>query len=85
MTSYESLLGRLKENVETRGDKTAVTFLEPGVNGGKVQKSFTYAELWAETSKVALTIKDQGLKKGDKAVLVYPPSLDFMIAFLSCL
>ncbi|MSW65126.1 MAG: AMP-binding protein [Actinobacteria bacterium] len=26
-----------------------------------------------------------GMKKGDRALLVYPPSLDFIITFIACL
>lgn len=48
----------------------------------------TYQELDEQTTRIASVIVDKnkvGLQKGDRAVLVYPPSLDFMMAFLACL
>eukprot|EP00977_Amphora_coffeiformis_P003621 scaffold703_cov168-Amphora_coffeaeformis.AAC.24 len=48
----------------------------------------TYQELDEETTRVArIMVSSSGgnLQRGDRAVLVYPPSLDFMIAFLACL
>lgn len=46
----------------------------------------TYKELNDRTTLIASVIVDKGgLQRGDRAVLVYPPSLDFMIAFLACL
>lgn len=85
MPTYDLLLDRIERNVNNAASKTAVSFLEPGPDGGKIQRSLTYESLWEETMKVAEILKDHGLKKGDRAVLVYPPSLDFMIAFLACL
>ena len=48
----------------------------------------TYRELDEESTRVArVMVSSAGgnLQRGDRAVLVYPPSLDFMIAFLACL
>ena len=51
-----------------------------------MDKTMTYKELDEETTRVARVIVSGGkLQRGDRAVLVYPPSLDFMIAFLACL
>jgi len=46
--------------------------------------SFTYKE-WSDTidRMAGKLLKD--LKKGDRALLVYPPSIDFMLAFFACL
>ena len=85
MSTCDLLLDRLERNVKAAPTKTAITFLGPGEAGGKIQKSLTYQALWEETISVAAHLKENGLEKGDRAVLVYPPSLDFMIAFLACL
>ena len=48
----------------------------------------TYQELDGETTRVARVIMSSAggnIQRGDRVVLVYPPSLDFMIAFLACL
>jgi len=44
--------------------------------------SFTYKE-WSDTidRMAGKLLKD--LKKGDRALLVYPPSIDFMLAFFA--
>ena len=62
-------------------------FIKPGPNGGVLEKTLTYRELDQETNRVARVIVggSQKLQPGDRVVLVYPPSLDFMIAFLACL
>jgi len=67
--------------------KPAVFFLEPGPDGGKVKQSLTYQELWDEVVAVSTLLNNEqsDLQKGDRVVLVYTPSLDFMIAFLACL
>lgn len=44
----------------------------------------TYKELDQETTRVAAVISAH-VQPGERAVLVYPPSLDFMICFLACL
>lgn len=85
MTRCDLLLDRLQRNVTDRASKTAVGFLEPGPNGGKILRTLTYEALWQEALQVAAILQQRGLKKGDRAVLVYPPSLDFMISFLACL
>lgn len=84
MASYDLLLDRIETNVDKYSEKLAVTFLEPGPRGGKVQRSLTYAGLWDEVLAVAAFLRDD-LKKGDRVMLVYPPSLDFMVTFLACL
>eukprot|EP00563_Minutocellus_polymorphus_P004895 CAMPEP_0181045032 /NCGR_PEP_ID=MMETSP1070-20121207/13587_1 /TAXON_ID=265543 /ORGANISM="Minutocellus polymorphus, Strain NH13" /LENGTH=834 /DNA_ID=CAMNT_0023123525 /DNA_START=136 /DNA_END=2636 /DNA_ORIENTATION=- len=96
-----SLLERLASHAQTCPDKTAFTFLGNGPNGGKVERTLTYRQLADETDRVAAALTAPasasgkksstaaaggiGLKKGDVVVLVYPPSLDFMVAFVACL
>eukprot|EP00565_Helicotheca_tamesis_P007427 CAMPEP_0185725862 /NCGR_PEP_ID=MMETSP1171-20130828/2004_1 /TAXON_ID=374046 /ORGANISM="Helicotheca tamensis, Strain CCMP826" /LENGTH=777 /DNA_ID=CAMNT_0028394083 /DNA_START=30 /DNA_END=2363 /DNA_ORIENTATION=- len=79
------LLDRLAAQTSRDSSKVAMTFLGSGPDGGKVENSLTYAKLSEEIDRVAGQIADAGLAKGDRAVLVYPPSLDFVVAFLACL
>ncbi|WP_280523968.1 hypothetical protein [Enhygromyxa salina] len=43
------------------------------------------AELVVEFSPVADDLRARGLSPGDRALLVYPPSLEFALAFGGCL
>lgn len=79
------LLNRLTKNIAKDGSKKLFTFLGPGLNGGKVQKSYTYDSFNLETSNLAQRLLESGLRQGDRALLVYPPSLDFMVAFFACI
>jgi len=54
--------------------------------------TLTYGQLFERGSKLAkcfleMTSEDgcKILKKGDRVLLVYPPSLDFIVAFVACL
>jgi acyl-CoA synthetase (AMP-forming)/AMP-acid ligase II len=49
-----------------------------------VEKTLTYKKLDEITTNVAVVIRKH-MAPGERAVLVYPPSLDFMIAFIACL
>ena len=64
-------------------DKVAVTWI--GLNGD-VQRELTYADLQAQACAIAVWLRvKRGVKEGDRVMLVYPPGLDFLVAFLGCL
>jgi acyl-CoA synthetase (AMP-forming)/AMP-acid ligase II len=83
--TLDLFLDRLTQNAARYPTKTAVTFLASGPNGGKVESQLTYSQLQEQTSALACRLLENGLTQGDTAVLVYPPSLDYMVAFLACL
>jgi acyl-CoA synthetase (AMP-forming)/AMP-acid ligase II len=83
--SPDLVLDRLAKNIDKDGSKTLFTFLGPGLDGGRVQKSYTYSAFAQETSNLAQRLLESGLKQGDRALLVYPPSLDFIVAFFACI
>eukprot|EP00586_Coscinodiscus_wailesii_P023068 CAMPEP_0172503328 /NCGR_PEP_ID=MMETSP1066-20121228/168267_1 /TAXON_ID=671091 /ORGANISM="Coscinodiscus wailesii, Strain CCMP2513" /LENGTH=254 /DNA_ID=CAMNT_0013279021 /DNA_START=324 /DNA_END=1085 /DNA_ORIENTATION=- len=84
-----TILSKLSKHAATTPQKTAVTFLTPGANGGTPSKTFTYSRVESLTSSIATHLlsspKCPGFKRGDRVVLVFPPSPDFMMAFLACL
>jgi acyl-CoA synthetase (AMP-forming)/AMP-acid ligase II len=84
-TAGELLLDRIERNSVKHPTKVAVTFLTSGSDGGKVEKALTYQELSARFVDIACRLQSEGIQPGDRAVLVYPPSLDYMVAFLACL
>lgn len=73
-TACELLLDRLEANVRQYSAKTALGFLLPGPNGGKLQKTFTYEQLSRETSRVASFLLESGIQPGDRYV---PPFASF--------
>jgi len=78
----DSLLKRLETNASVHGKKDALTFLS---TSGAIETKLTYDDIVNETNTLAANLAASGLKKGDLAVLVFPPSLDFIIAFIACL
>jgi acyl-CoA synthetase (AMP-forming)/AMP-acid ligase II len=51
---------------------------------GTEQLSLSFAGLYAQARVVAATLAERG-QKGDRAVLLFPPGLDFIVAFFACL
>jgi len=88
-SSYDTLLARLSHHAQESPSKVAVTYLESGAAGGKEKVSLTYRQLDQQTTNLAQQLllqinKKETTSQRPMAVLVYPPSLDFMVAFLAC-
>lgn len=49
------------------------------------KQSITFKDLHFKIEVIASNLMQQGLKKGDRALLVYPPGLDLIICFFACL
>ncbi|MFB9114983.1 non-ribosomal peptide synthetase [Xanthomonas arboricola pv. corylina] len=62
-------------------DKIAFTFLE---NDGERRGSLTFAELDHAARRLAAHIRAHA-DHGDRVMLVYPPGLDYIIAFFACI
>jgi amino acid adenylation domain-containing protein len=62
-------------------DQLAYTFL---VDGEAEAVSFTYGELDRQARAIAASIQSSATQ-GDRALLLYPPGLDFIAAFFGCL
>ena len=60
-------------------DKKAFTFLK---SGGDI--TMTYAELERKIRRVAAFLQELNLK-GERALLLYPPGLDYIIGYFACL
>lgn len=75
----ESLVDVLQFRANLHPDRLLFRFLEDA----NVQ-TLTYAELAARAESIALKLKNE-VKEGDRALLIYPPGLDFTIAFFGCL
>jgi acyl-CoA synthetase (AMP-forming)/AMP-acid ligase II len=76
-----SLVELLRLRAQRQMHRTAYTFLE---NGEKPTKSLTYGELDLQARQLAAQLQAAGLQ-GERAILLYPPGLDYIVAFFACL
>ncbi len=74
----ELLRGRAQGEPDTR----AITFL---ADGEHQEEHLTYAELELEARRIAALLREQGVTAGARALLLYPPGLDYITAFFGCL
>jgi acyl-CoA synthetase (AMP-forming)/AMP-acid ligase II len=54
-------------------------------DNGRDEATLTVRELGDAADRVVESLRGWGFRPGDRAILVYPPSLDFIAAFLGCL
>lgn len=79
---FRSLVDVLRFRAEAQGDSRAYTFLVDGEIEGA---AWTYAELDERARGIAATLQASGVRPGERALLLYPPGLDFVAAFFGCL
>jgi acyl-CoA synthetase (AMP-forming)/AMP-acid ligase II/acyl carrier protein len=65
-------------------DGLAFRCLHDGELGGRVTR-WSWSQLTAHSMSTAVQLRELGLKRGDRALLVYPDGLDFAQGFLGCL
>lgn len=76
-----SLVDVLRGRAAERPNNVGYVFL-PDRGGGRTQ--LTYGDLYARARAVALRLAEHG-RRGDRAALLFPPGLDFVVAFFGCL
>ncbi|WP_040897601.1 type I polyketide synthase [Xenococcus sp. PCC 7305] len=81
MDKYQTFIDRLAERVASRPEKTAFTFLQ---DGETESSSLSYQELEAKATAIATVLQSRNAK-GERALLLYQPGLEFITAFLGCL
>jgi len=79
---FRSLIDMLCYRALYQGNSRAYTFLADGENENS---TLTYAELDRRASTIATVLLDRGTKPGERAILLYPPGLDFITAFFGAL
>ncbi|MEE1937974.1 fatty acyl-AMP ligase [Streptomyces sp. TRM 70361] len=77
-----TVLAGLRELLGKVPDRRMLVWVD---DEGRDARSLTVAELAADTERVRTLLAGRGLRPGDRAVLLYLPSLDFVGAFLGCL
>jgi len=75
-----TLVDLLRERAECQGDNRAFTFL---VDGESDEVHLSYRELDRQARAIGAWLESQNLK-GQRALLLYPPGLDFIAAFFGC-
>jgi acyl-CoA synthetase (AMP-forming)/AMP-acid ligase II len=80
-TEFSSLVDVLRRRAAEQPNDPAYIFL-PDRSAERLSLSF--AELYAEARLVAASLAERG-QKGDRAILLFSPGLDFIVAFFACL
>jgi len=80
-TQATTLAGLLRARAAERGEREAFLFL---ADGGQEGARLTYGELDRRARAIALALRES-LQPGDRALLLYPPGLEFIAAFFGCL
>lgn len=79
----QSILDILRERYEQTPHQALSTFLD---TKGKVVRTLTYKVLVERAMACAVSLRDKGVKPGDRVALVYPPDTDeFLVGFFGCL
>ncbi|HEX6861227.1 MAG TPA: AMP-binding protein, partial [Thermoanaerobaculia bacterium] len=76
-----TLAGLLKARAAESPDREAYVFL---AEDGREAERLTWSELDARARAVARALR-QSVPQGERALLLYPPGLDFVAAFFGCL
>jgi acyl-CoA synthetase (AMP-forming)/AMP-acid ligase II len=80
-TKFSTLVDLLGYRAQNQSDQTAYTFLEDGeTEAGRL----TYKELDRQARAIALRLQSLDAT-GSRALLLYPPGLEFIAAFFGCL
>jgi acyl-CoA synthetase (AMP-forming)/AMP-acid ligase II len=75
-----TLVDLLRQRAECQADDRAYTFL---VDGESEEVHLTYGELDRQARAIGAWLESQNLK-GQRALLLYPPGLDFIATFFGC-
>ncbi|HEY7424842.1 MAG TPA: fatty acyl-AMP ligase [Gemmataceae bacterium] len=79
--SAVSIVEVLRAWADTTPDSLAFSFL---TDAGEEGARLTYGDLDLQARAIAATLRDAA-ETGDRALLMYPPGLEFIAAFLGCL
>ena len=81
MDSFRSLVALLARRAASQPDERAYVFLS---DRGEEEAALTFRELHDAAHALAAQIAGMA-QPGDRALLVFPPGLEFLIAFFGCL
>jgi len=81
MTSFSSLVELLEHRAATQREERACIFL---TDRGAEESTLTFGGLFERANSLAARLAAIA-KPGDRALLVFPPGLEFVVAFFGCL
>ncbi|HEX5036464.1 MAG TPA: fatty acyl-AMP ligase [bacterium] len=86
MPSPVSLVDMLRTHAATQGRDRSLCFLEPGEDGrlSGDDRWSTYGDLDLKARTIAAALQDAS-RRGERALLLYPPGIEYVAAFLGCL
>jgi acyl-CoA synthetase (AMP-forming)/AMP-acid ligase II len=77
-----SILDALERGAAEHPDKCLYAFLDVS---GRVRDTYSYLAFHERTRQLAQHLRDEkGLRRGDRVLLVYPPGLELIAAFVAC-
>ncbi|RKH17382.1 amino acid adenylation domain-containing protein [Corallococcus sp. CA047B] len=79
--SFSTLVELLRVRARDQGDRRGFTFL---LDGETDEAHLTYAELDQKARAIAAALQARGAQ-GQRALLLYPPGLDYIAGFFGCL
>lgn len=78
----DSIISHLEAAVEAHPDNILFSFLNAS---GEIVDAYTYRLFHERTNYVSASLRDAGaIRYGQPVLLVYPPGLDFIVAFFAC-
>lgn len=80
-TAFPTLVHILLSRAVEQPEMTALTFLAKGEGEGR---KYTYGELDLQSRAVAAYLQTLGVAAGERALLLYPSGLEYMIGLLGC-
>ncbi|KDA41663.1 non-ribosomal peptide synthetase, partial [Frankia sp. BMG5.23] len=80
----ETLTDVLRRRAAAQPDREAFTFLPDDLGNG-ARTHATYGMLDRRAQQIAAGLRAAGLAVGDRALLLYPPGPEYLVAFFGCL
>jgi len=81
MSKVTNIVELIERQAECYPDKVVYQYLK---NGDTLEQSLTFEALCSEVKNLAAHIQSSS-KPGDRALLLYPSCLDYIVAFFACL
>ncbi|WP_414584328.1 amino acid adenylation domain-containing protein [Scytonema sp. PCC 10023] len=79
---FSTLIELLRWRAQKQPQQKAYSFL---IDGEVEGSHLTYGELDRQAQSIAVQLQSCGVKNGERGLLLYPPGLEFIVAFFGCL